>query len=57
MKCKSFLTIYNPVPKKVRNSIPITNSMRLGPVGFVGTAAPLITVNAGVRSCTFAFAA
>ena len=38
-------------------SIAATNSMRLGPAGLTGTAAPSRTVNAGVRSCTFALAA
>ena len=30
--------------------IPNTKSILFGPVGFTGTAAPLTTVNAGVRS-------
>ena len=37
--------------------MPATNNMRFGPAGFTGTAAPLTTVKAGVRSCTFAMAA
>ena len=32
-----------------------TINMRLGPVCLTGTEAPLMTVNAGVRSWTFAF--
>ena len=37
-------------------TIPQTNIMRFGPVGLMGTLAPLITVKAGVFSCTLAFA-
>lgn len=40
-----------------KKHIPSTNIMRLGPVALIGTAAPLIIVKAGVRSCTFALAA
>ena len=41
----------------VMKHIPNTNSILFGPVAFIGTAAPLMTVNAGVRSCTLALAA
>ena len=41
----------------VMKHIPKTNNILFGPVAFIGTAAPLMTVNAGVRSCTLAFAA
>ena len=53
----SSFIIYIQVPKNAKNSIIATNSILLGPVAFTGTAAPLMTVNAGVRSCTLALAA
>ena len=37
--------------------MPITKNILLGAVGFRGTAAPWMTVKAGVRSCTLALAA
>ena len=43
--------------KDANKHMPMTNSIRFGPAGKTGTAAPLTTVNAGVRSCTLAFAA
>ena len=49
--------IYNVDRINANINIPSTNIMRLGPVALIGTAAPLTTVKAGVRSCTFALAA
>ena len=38
---------------KARNAIASELNMRLGPAGLTGTVAFWITVNEGVRSCSF----